>query len=367
MHRFSKIIAGSLAAITFFSFVPFFPIPRAQAADDSAVFTQCMEKGLGIAILKSGLQTAIEAAMASAVSGAAVAASTAASAINVPTTNPTLAAPTGVTTGTTVASAIWQDDVKPYFDEVAYITGQCALEQLTNNTIKWIQGGFHGSPSFAIKPDRLFLDLQNVVARELAQQVISADVDLTEFVPGFRNRLSNSIQLSTRVDYRGKFATELQTTFPVGVDPLLFYNDFNQGGWEAYAASLRDNNNPFGVILMTDRELAARQMYSQNIQQQQLAWSKGFIDLVDLDACDYGSAYVLDDSGQPDPAEYDSAEIATIQKANCGITTPGNIISDQLSKTLDTDMDRLGFADDMNKIITALISKLVQDTVRHVF
>lgn len=373
MRHYSNIVKTALLTLVLLTYIPFVEIPQARAAatDNSQVFTKCMETGSLVALGRRGVQAGIEAAMAAVAAATATGSAAASSAIMVPTANPTESGTTGLGVGISTASSVWKDDIKPYFDEIAYTTGQCALEQLTANTISWIKGGFHGSPAFAIKPNQIFLDLQDTVANQMAKQVI--DVQLNDFIPGFSNNLTKSIQLSTRVNARGKFSNSIRSTFPPDVQPQRFYQDFNQGGWGAFGASLETNNNPFGVLILTGDELAARQAEAQLTQQQQLNWSHGYIDLVNTDSCDYpggdefGGGVYLDVNGQPDPAEYKPSEIAAIQKQYCDITTPGNVISDQLTKTLGLDMDRLGFADNMDKIITTLISKLVQDTVRSVF
>jgi hypothetical protein len=362
--------------------VSFMETPVAHAAvqqtDTSQVFTKCMENGTTIALAKKGVQIAIQVGVAALMGSAKTSAETAASAINVPTTNPAGAWWGGASTGMSTASSAWQNDVKPYFDELAYITGQCALEQVTANTISWIKGGFHGSPSFAVSPKKLYSDLKNSVANQLARQVVA--LKLTDFVPGFSNNLTKSLQLSASLDAQGRLKSNLQMTFPIGVQPSTFYNDFRQGGWPAYYASLSDNNNPFGNMLIVGNEMAVRNLEAQTIQKQQLDWSKGFIDIVDTDDCDYpaggdssdpeaaaSGGIALDASGQPDQNVYTQAEITSLQRQYCNTTTPGSILSQQLDKTLGTDLDRLGFADNVDKIITALISKLVQDTVKHVF
>lgn len=401
MSHYSKILKTTLLTLVLFTYIPFVEVPLALAdattttnnnprssayqigtptnvSGDSQVFVRCFEKGTFVALARTGIQTGIEAAIAAIAAATATGAATAAAVVTVPTTDPVGSGTTGLNTGINTASSIWKDDIKPYFDELAYSAGQCAIEQLTSNTISWIKGGFHGSPSFAIKPNQIFLDLQNSVANQMAKQVI--DIQLNDFIPGFSNNLTKSIQLSTRVNARGKFTNSIRATFPPDVQPQRFYQDFSQGGWGAFGASLQTNNNPFGVMMLVGDELAVRQAEAQATQQQQLNWSKGYIDLVDTDKCYYpssesgsleyggeGGAIYLDANGQPDPTEYDPAEITALQKQYCSITTPGGVISDQLTKTLGADMDRLGLADNVDKIITALISKLVQDTVHGVF
>ena len=70
------------------------------------------------------------------------------------------------------------------------------------------------------------------------------------------------------------------------------------------------------------------------------------------------------DIGAQPPSDSD---IKAWQKAHCKTTTPGKIVGDQLTKTLGLDMDRLGFADNMNKIVSAFLDVMTQKTLRAVF
>lgn len=373
MRNHYKTLAAALLVLVLVVRVPFIGVSQAHAAqqqDTSQVFTKCMEKG-AIASLAAKAVTTLLGVFVTTITSTAVIKEAARVATSVPTQNLAAAAVRGNTSAQNTAANVWNTKLKPFFDQLGYVTGQCALEQLTANTISWIKGGFHGSPSFAVNPKQLFLDLEASVADQLSRQVI--DTQLTDFIPGFSNNLTKSIQLSTRVDAQGKFSAKIKSTLPTYIDPPAFYQDFNKGGWGAYGASLQTNNNPFGIMIIVGDELAARQLAAQTQKKEQLDWSQGYIDIVDTNKCTYKEATAdeagiyLGADGQPDPKEYTPSEIKTIQEQYCPITTPGNIIANQLTKTLGTDMDRLGFADDMNKIITALISKLVQDTVKSVF
>ena len=362
-----KILKKTVLIFTFAIFFGFTSVPHAQA--DNATFAACITAGTAAGLINTLKLTSSDAQIAAASAAAAVAEATAAAVHSVPVTD----IPTARVAGQNLGNNTTVDPTKSVLNNIAYVLAQCTLTEMTNSTIKWIQGGFHGSPSFAISPKKVFADIANSVATELAQQIKS--IGACNFVPNFTVTLSNAVDLSS--DNSQMFASQVKCPFGTG-DAGAFFNDFTNGGWDSFANALNDAGNPFGVAVLTGDELNQREQQQAALQAQQLAWSHGFIDLVDNDPkkCSYvnikdkpkdPNAISLDSTGRPDPKVYTPEVISALEKKYCPITTPGNVISDQLTKTLGVDMDRLGFADDMNKVITALLTQLVQQTVRGVF
>ncbi|OHA84239.1 MAG: hypothetical protein A2937_00370 [Candidatus Yonathbacteria bacterium RIFCSPLOWO2_01_FULL_47_33b] len=269
--------------------------------------------------------------------------------------------------GTSATDALWQDVTENGISMLAYQAGQIALNQLTQNTISWIRGGFNGSPSFAIDTNEIFLGLADMQAAGLAREI--RGLATCDFSPTFKDDLANMLELSTRRDAPSKFGVQASCPFPSNINASVFYtaglNTFEQnGGWEAMEASLNDSGNRFGLNVISGQELAARKSEAKNIQEQKLGWSNGFMDLVDTSDCTFPNGQAdfnsIDWSNDPQGK-------AIMERSFCKTTTPGKIIEGQLSDTLGTDLDRLGFADDLNKIIGALIQQLTQEAVNGIF
>ena len=282
-----------------------------------------------------------------------------------------------------VASMSFQNIMKMGLDTLAYGAGQLVLNQLTENTIKWIQGGFHGSPSFAVDTTQLEQDMLDAVAGDVIAQI--KGIQTCTFTINYQDDLTDSLLLSTKS--RRKFPIKCPFPETLNLTAQGFYEDFNKGGWGLFAWALEDSGNPYGVQIVTAQEMAARQEATKKQSDQSLGWSNGFVNLLDTSDCNYpgeiGSKVAIYNAAQADPAsvtleEYSSigsggiggvnqGSIDTWNKQYCKTTTPGNIVSNQLTKTLGLDMDRLGFADNMNKIIAALIKRFTQDAVRATF
>lgn len=266
-----------------------------------------------------------------------------------------------------VAADLAQEAARISIDSAAYAAGQALLNQVTDNTISWIRGGFNGSPSFDVNPEQLLLGLTDSVAGRTAYEI--RGLTNTSFLPGFLNDLANSVELSTRSNASAKFADKLKSPFPQGVDASSFYNSginsFEQnGGWESFQASLEDSGNSFGARVLISQELATRQNEALSIQEKKLARSSGFLDIIDESSCNYPESVQMI---MTQNAGLDPASDAAYKRQYCSISTPGKIAGDQLTQALGIDMDRLGFVDNINKILGAIIRQLTTEAVKNLF
>lgn len=282
----------------------------------------------------------------------------------------------------------WSTIGKNTLNTLAYQAGQIALNQLTDNTIAWIRGGFHGSPSFNVDTQAMGEELADSVTLGLVSQIKSLAVCDFDVDVSFVDNLTDSYQLAKKKKMPIKCpfdesVTKINATFYAS-DVETAVNSFS---WELFSAALNDAGNPYGVQIVTANEQAAQQAKTKANSDQKQSWSNGYADLVDTNDCKYPSEIKKILEGTPAseatggldpgtgeqiptqevPPETDPAKIAAWQKQYCKTTTPGNIVGSQLTKTLGLDMDRLGFADNLNKIISALLTVAVQSAVRSVF
>ncbi|KKU81942.1 MAG: Cell wall surface anchor family protein [Parcubacteria group bacterium GW2011_GWA1_47_8] len=296
---------------------------------------------------------------------------TASAVFTVPTTNPVEALPTGISGAT--------QQFKDFGDCLIYTMGQLMLNNLTESTVNWIKGGFNGSPSFATNINVLLDGSNDIVGGDFVRQL--RGVAVCDFTPSFKMDLTNDLELSAK-STRNMFKDKVKC--PFGDDPLFsypassFYEDFSYGGWRAFETAMDDAGNPFGVTITASRELNSRQQKAADTKKQQLSWSGGFADLHKTDnpaLCAYpadlrlimtaNTPTIITDPNNPN---YLGAEnVIFYQKTYCPVTTPGKIVQEQLTQTLGTDMNRIGLADSLDKIIQTLITTLVQDAVKGVY
>ena len=264
-------------------------------------------------------------------------------------------------------------------DCIVYNAGQKMLEQLTNNTVQWIQGGFHGSPSFSVNTHEIFLDLADMVAGDLARSI--RGIATCDFRVNFKNDLANEVELSTKREY--KFNRSVECPFPetFQVNSSDFYNGINKWSWEGLEYALQESGNPFGVAILTGDELALRSAEKKEVRKQELSWSSGFTNIIDTENCNYPRGLIEYHTGDENNTTINqdvwnqeieagtitAARAREIQKTYCKTTTPGKILGDRLSESIGVDMQRLGLVDSINKIIGAMISQVTKQASIGIF
>lgn len=300
--------------------------------------------------------------------------------------SPTTAVATGASAAIDAGKSTWDIVTKNLLDYVAYSAAQNLLNQLTNSTLKWIQGGFHGSPSFAVDTDQMFTEIADNIAGNLVLQL--RGIASCEFTASYRDDLANSVYIAPKKkDYI--FDNQARCPFKQNWNftATEFYAGANKLTWDAFGAMLDDGGNPYGVQTITSKELARKTADAQAKKAQETSWSNGFTDIKDLNDCAYPeSIFATKDSLGKDPQYMFMLPAEREAKANelntqmvsdpdfirkhkeyCKTTTPGKIVGDQLTKTLGINMDRIGFADNMNKIVAAFLDQVMTKAVRGVF
>ncbi len=271
--------------------------------------------------------------------------------------------------------ASFQDVAKMGLDTLAYTAAQMALDQITQNTVSWIQGGFNGSPSFAVDPAKLFLNTADAVSGGLASQIRNLSTTCKVGNVNFNvNSLANMVDLSTRSGATNKFAAQLRCPFPATIDPTKFYSD-GSGGWEGFGSALQDAGNGFGSRILVSQELKTLQAEATHIQEQKLNWGNGFLDQVDTSNCDYPpevnkamtSTLTASDTGLSSPDALPPEAVKAYQQSYCKTATPGKTIADTLAQATGMDTQRLNMADNMNKIIAAFVGQITKSVTVGVF
>lgn len=294
----------------------------------------------------------------------AMGASVAASALSIPVTAPLLAQ-------SAESANSMQTYNKGFMDCMIYTMGQLMIENITNDIVIWIQGGFNGKPRFATDLNSLLDGAEDIAGGDLVRQLRGLAV--CDFSINFIDDLG--LENSSRKKYRNMFTDRVSC--PFGNGPLLeytasqFQEDFTKGGWRAYEAHLRDSGNPYGVKVLASRELMDRKQTVEERNKDRLSWSGGFADVVDTTDCTYPSdiqqKLEANVTNPEDPNYIEPQTKKYYQRQYCKTSTPGNIVQSQLQKTTELDLDRLGVADSLNKIIHTLITTLSRNAVKSAF
>jgi hypothetical protein len=139
------------------------------------------------------------------------------------------------------------------------------LQDITTQTVAWINSGFHGSPLFVQNPDSLFNDIGKTEIKSLVNE-FGYDPNRFPFGESFALNIINS--------YKQTLANNAQYTLSTAInDPVLlnnYRNNFNYGGWNGFLVNTQyPQNNYLGFQMIATNQLAQKlQGTSQSVAQK---------------------------------------------------------------------------------------------------
>lgn len=262
---------------------------------------------------------------------------------------------------------------KFFADLAARIIAGTLIRAMTNQVISWIQGGDAG---FVSNLDQEFRRVADEAGGEFLNNLADADlcsVDLSRFLrfslrtPGLRQRFACTV-------------TEIVQ------DVNTYFENFANGGWPAFITmSLQPQNNPYGAYFIgLDAKLAAESRAKTLLESKYQA-GRGFVGFqVPKQVCREVSVGSISDVGEPEggstiarsaASSIEGGEVGTVvtdtgRRQICNTEyetkTPGAVVADTLSKTLNVGYDFTIVADEINEAIAsianALINKLISST-----
>ena len=252
------------------------------------------------------------------------------------------------------------------------------LDQLTDETIKWIQGG--GSPKFVTDFGGFLEDAGQAAIGDVAQEI--AGGDLCTGIDPVRLRF----QLETPV-----FSQRVSCTLDDIVGNIdRFAESFQSGGFIGYQELLKPQNNRWGLEIMASSEAARRKTEAQEALRQEVSSGRGFLS---TKQCLEWEARGTDNNGKPVSQIYDANNVAglaypdsstpppaSIQVTGVNnlqwvcsesrVTTPGTAIAEGLERSLYSDLDYLVNAQELSAylgaIFDAAINRLIVEGVKGV-
>lgn len=317
--RFFLVIgmASMVAASTFFIFQP----KQAEAG-----FSECLAGGL------------------SAVGLGSVAATLVTVPVNPPVTN-------AITGGSAAKECI--------LDGIGIAIREALIRKITSATVEWINSGFEGSPAFVTNMEDFLLD--------------TADEAFGSFIYEETNFafLCSNIQLDVRfalaLSYAGRNSRPTCTLSSIvdnvenAVDNLSVEWD-----WDVYRTVSTDPSaNPFLGLIQVSEDVTNLLDERQQQQLEDINRGGGFLSFqhcrpagstVNTYEGNAGSTGTTFTSG--DTASTTRLTNQAREGEECEVATPGSIVRQGLSDTLGSDLERLGFADEFDEIVGALMGQL---------
>jgi len=219
------------------------------------------------------------------------------------------------------------------YDSLIIAAAKILIKAILDATIDWVNRGFEGNPAYATNPAQFF--------KKIADTMAGKFIEGSEL--GF---LCSPFQVQIRLALR-KYHTQRQqyqcTLTSVISNINAFYNDFSQGGWDAwFVMTQNDVNNPYGAYVQAQIDLDARIASAVGIQNTKLSWDSGFL------------SWSVCQEKDPNTGE------CTIRGP---VKTPGKVIESQLENTFGTEIRQLELADELDELVNALFLQLLKKTV----
>ena len=284
------------------------------------------------------------------------------------------------------AQAQWIDIstmAKDYgLDALAFQLVNMIIKRISASTVNWINSGFKGKPAYVTNPEAYFTEMGNGIAGTY----IFNNPDLNFLCGPIRAKIK--LALTANYNAQGSQGNSERwacTLTQVGQNMDNFMDSFDNGGWNSFfEVSQKQQNNPIGAYMMAENDMLMKIAAQQGTAQTELNQGSGFMS---FKKCKAGTERVSSQLQTCD-ANYNTCQYnnrddennlqqcATIYKkciannppvavgdctdSNKETVTPGSVISDKLNSVLGQSEGRLVMADEINEMISALISQLTE-------
>lgn len=250
------------------------------------------------------------------------------------------------------------------WDSIGYCIVNSMIDYIARSTIAWAKSGFNGNPAFIENPGKFFKEIGDIEASSFLNTLAYGVLGQSICEP-FRAQIVLTIArdyLNNSGDsgyygsggysvggYSGVQGSRGSRTFggctldDAKNNLRSFLNgNFSQGGWNSWLQiSQVDTNNPYAVYLNLSSQLQGRISQKKTIANTELSWNKGFL-------------------------SYRKCENKNMKPEDCPIVTPGNLIEDQLAKTLNLSKERLVLAEKFDQVLNVVINELINTALNKV-
>jgi hypothetical protein len=275
--------------------------------------------------------------------------------------------------------SIW---IKDYIlDPLAWAEAKGLLQNITNETVNWINSGFNGSPAYITNPTRFF--------ENMADQATGAFISQNGPLSSLCSPISLNVRLALALNQAGisgngggssnpytcTLSTIINNVQNASISAGVTVNgmsiagfeggDFSQGGWPAFAALAEPQNSFYGAYLEAQSSLDTNIANRTQQKNNELAQGQGF---QTYQTCTEDPS-ITDEEAFDDPTiQLDEAATAAAIAVNpdayniydrCENSTPGSTIKTSLDKAMGSSQDSLVQASMLDEIIGALAGQLV--------
>lgn len=250
--------------------------------------------------------------------------------------------------------------IRSIIDGIAMAVAQRMVDDMVKSTVNWANSGFDGNPAYMTDPQQYFAD--------------SADRGAISYLAGTKvgakslNLLCSPFQAQVRLALQKHYTQ--QDSFQCTLTDIVgniegFYQDFDQGGWDAWFSMTQNNaNNPYGAYLDAQIELDSRIASAVGLKKTQLDANQGFLS---WEECKPEFVLTQEEvtTGGYGEEGYKAGDCYDDGSGNNKTTvTPGSTIKAQLDKVLPSGLEKLITAQHVEQLVGAFATGLLN---RYVF
>jgi len=271
------------------------------------------------------------------------------------------------------------------FNGIAFTLAKNQLTSMTKYTMNWIGTGFSGDP--------MYVRDTNTFMAGIAEDVILKELDSLDNESAYPYSLDFKRSyikkyIGTEANFYDTMKSSMSNYLKPGKTIEDFSTDFSAGGWNAYLGMmLNPQNNPLGNTMIMSQEIADRQTNEITNIKEELAQSGGIFnqkkcvtyaatteeqareaweELV-WEEKDYpmydGNDEVIETSWEEYVAlNHPAGFIQEGEEPDCikwENVTPGVVIKDKISSTLNSPERQLELADTINEVLNMLFTNLI--------
>lgn len=229
-----------------------------------------------------------------------------------------------------------QNEKERCLDAVAYSVAQTSLQQMTNQTLNWVNTGFAGNPLYVRDTQSFLSSIENQQIRNFVQTSVTGGNQgatggqvtngLISILTGRKINSSTAPQTQSEQEYQS------------------FMTDFRNGGWSGWLRSIDPSVNPVAQTLKQSQDLQNNITENKLSIIQELEQGSGF--LSQKRCAEEGSGTNPD--GSKTCLRYETV-------------TPGSVIASQLQTVLGSKTRQLENADELNEIVGAFFDSLLNN------
>lgn len=245
---------------------------------------------------------------------------------------------------------------------------QLMVDRIVASTVKWANSGFEGNPAYVVDPKQYFGDIADGAAIDFlrdSQNTLGVSTSTAQKIGKGLDLLCSPFKANIRLSLIQQYyePEPFQCTLTeIAGNIENFYNDFSQGGWDAWFSMTQvPTNNPYGAYLEAKIELDSQIATALGLEKEQLDWNIGFrswakclkknppatISTLGLPEEDpFGRTEIPNPDHVPGKAEGECIQRDTV-------STPGSVIKSGLDKVLPAGLEKLIKVEHVEQLVEA--------------